>query len=233
MVVTYIAGSARVGVDALEVALHRADRHVQPISSSHYYDGHKASEDYRGSATLLAGRTPPGGGREPVGEGGDEVTELVRPLDDERPVERREQRGQPVEPLRTQLDAEPGCGLRVRAFRGRQLRHDRDAGREPGADLLDRGLDAQGHLMPVRGLGESGEDVLRRVEPGGRLERAGQGPGVHDAIEPERPVLADAGIRTGHVPAARVGDEPVRVQGALAAPAVTGGVPDRDRPAMA
>jgi hypothetical protein len=69
--------------------------------------------------------------------------------------------------------------------------------------------------MPVRSSGEPGQDVLRRVESGGWLERAGQGPGVCDAIEPERPVLADAGIRARHVPAAGVGDEPVGVQGAF------------------
>jgi hypothetical protein len=72
---------------------------------------------------LWAGRIPPGGSREPVGEGGDEVAELVRSLDGERPVERGEQRGQPVEPLRMQLDAEPAFGLRVCAARRRQLLH--------------------------------------------------------------------------------------------------------------
>ena len=45
------------------------------------------------TSRLLAGRIAPGGSREPVGEGGDEVAELVRSLDEERLVERREQRG--------------------------------------------------------------------------------------------------------------------------------------------
>ena len=49
--------------------------------------------------------------------------------------------------------------------------------------------------MPVRSRGEPGEHALGRVERGGRLERAGQGPGVRDAVEPEGPVLADPGIR--------------------------------------
>ena len=66
---------------------------------------------------LLAWRVAPGGGRESAGEGGDEVAEFVRSLDGERPVERGEQRGQPVEPLGVQLDAEPGLGLRVCAAR--------------------------------------------------------------------------------------------------------------------
>jgi hypothetical protein len=134
-----------------------------------------------------------GGGREPAGEGGDEVAELVGLLDGEWQVERGEQRGQPVEPFCVQLDVEPAFGLRFRAGRGWELLHGRDAGREPGADLLDWALDGQGHLVPVRGRGEPGQDVLRRVESGGRLERAGQGPGVGDAIKPECAVLADAG----------------------------------------
>jgi hypothetical protein len=52
--------------------------------------------------------------------------------------------------------------------------------------------------------------VLRGVESGGGLERAGQDPGVCDAVEPEGAVLADAWVRARHVPAARVGDEHVR-----------------------
>ncbi len=150
----------------------------------------------------LLGRDPPGGSREPVGEGGDEVAEFVRSLDDERPVERREQLGQPLKPDRMQLDAEPAFGLRVCAARSPQFLHDRDAGGESGADLLARALHAQGHVMLVRGLGESGQDVLRRVESGGWLERAGQGSRVSDAIQLERPVLADAGIRARDIPAA-------------------------------
>jgi hypothetical protein len=137
---------------------------------------------------LLAGQVASGGSREPAGEGGDEVAEFVGSLDDERPVEGSEERGQPVEPLGVQFDAEPAFGLRVCAARRRQLLHDRDAGGEPGADLLDRALDAQGHFIPVRRPGEPRQDVLRRVKTGGRLERAGQGSGVGDAVEPERPV---------------------------------------------
>jgi hypothetical protein len=52
----------------------------------------------------LAGRDPLGGGREPAGEGGDELAEFVWSLDGERPVERGEQWGQPVELLGVQLD---------------------------------------------------------------------------------------------------------------------------------
>jgi hypothetical protein len=80
-------------------------------------------------------------------------------------------------------------------------------------------VDPQNYVMPVRGLGEPGEDALCRVEPGGRLERAGQAPGVCDAVEPEGPVLADPGVRPGDVPPAGMGDELVGVGGAVAAPA--------------
>ena len=95
-----------------------------------------------------------GGGREPVGERDDKAAEFIRSLDDEGPVERREHRRQPVEPLRPQFDAEPALGLRIFACRGRGLRHARDAGRKPGADLLGCPLDPKGHLMPVRSVGE-------------------------------------------------------------------------------
>jgi hypothetical protein len=87
--------------------------------------------------------------------------------------------------------------------------------------------------MPVRGRGEPGQDVLCRVEPGGRFERAGQGPRVCDAVEPEGPFLADPRVRARDVPTARMGDEPVRVQGAFAASAVGGGVPDCGWPVVA
>ena len=70
--------------------------------------------------------------------------------------------------------------------------------------------------MPVRSLGETCENALRRIESCGRLERAGQGPRICDAIQPERPVLADLGLRARHVPTAGVDDEPVRVQRASA-----------------
>jgi hypothetical protein len=87
--------------------------------------------------------------------------------------------------------------------------------------------------VPVGGGGEPGQDTLGRVDPGGRLERAGQRAGAGDAVEPEGPVLVDPGIAARHVPASRVGDEAVGVQDALAAAAVGGGVPDRERPAVA
>src|ERR1035438_10562695 len=45
------------------------------------------------TSRLLAGRIAPGGSREPVGEGGDEVAGLVRSLDEERLVGGREERG--------------------------------------------------------------------------------------------------------------------------------------------
>ena len=113
-----------------------------------------------------------------------------------------------------------------------QFLDDRHAGGEPSADLLDRRLDPQGYLMLVAGRGEPGQHVLRRVEPLGWLERARTRPHVRDAVEAEGPVLADAGIHARHVPAARMGDEPVRVQGALATSAVAGGVSDPDWLAM-
>jgi len=56
----------------------------------------------------LAGR-----GCQPVGEGDDEVSQFGRSLDHERPVERGEQRGQPVEPLGSQFDAQPAFGVRI------------------------------------------------------------------------------------------------------------------------
>jgi hypothetical protein len=107
-----------------------------------------------------------GRGREPPGERDDQAAELVRPLDDERPVDRGEHRGHPVEPLRPQVHAVPASGLRIRAGR----LDARDAGWEPGPDLLGARLDPQRHLMLVRSLGEPGEHALGRVESGGRLE---------------------------------------------------------------
>src|SRR5579859_2659995 len=86
-------------------------------------------------SVLLTGSVPPGGSREPTREGGDEVAEFVWLLYGERPVEGGEQRGQPVEPLGVQLDAEPAFGLRVSASRVGQLLHDRDAGGNGAADL--------------------------------------------------------------------------------------------------
>jgi hypothetical protein len=88
-------------------------------------------------------------------------------------------------------------------------------------------------MMPVRRRGEPRQDVLRGVEPGGRLEGAGQGPRIRDAVQPEGPLFADSRVRARDVPAARMGDEPVRMQGAFAAPAADGGVPDRDWPVVA
>jgi hypothetical protein len=100
-----------------------------------------------------AERFPPRRGREPGGEGGDEVAELVRPLDEERPVERREHRRHPVEALRAQLDAELRFAAGISAIRGRQFLNVRDAGGEPSADLLGRRLDQQGYLMPIGSRG--------------------------------------------------------------------------------
>jgi hypothetical protein len=68
---------------------------------------------------FTGGRVPPGGSLEPAGEGGDEVAEFVWSLDGERPVEGGEQRGQPVEPLGMQFDAEPAFAFRLQGVRGR------------------------------------------------------------------------------------------------------------------
>ncbi len=95
--------------------------------------------------------------------------------------------------------------------RGRRFCHGRDAGGKPDTDLLECPLDPQVHFVPVRSLGESCENALRRSGSCGRLEGAGQGPSICDAIQPERPVLADLGLRTRHVPTAGMDDEPVRV----------------------
>jgi hypothetical protein len=72
-----------------------------------------------------------------------------------------------------QLDTQPALGLSICAARGRWFGHGRDAGGKPGADLLDRPLDPQGHFMPVRSLGESCENALCRIESGRQLERTG------------------------------------------------------------
>src|SRR5260370_36543013 len=96
------------------------------------------------TSRLLAGPIPPGGSREPAGEGGDEVAELVRSLDDERPVERREPRGQPLEPLRMQLDAEPAFGLRACAAHRRQPLHRPDRGVDPSPAMRSAGRTAAG-----------------------------------------------------------------------------------------
>ena len=120
--------------------------------------------------------------REPVGERGDEAAELIRSLDDERQVERRGHRRQPVEPLRMQLDAEPALGLQIGVSRRRGLLHARDAGGKPDADLLGCPLDPQDYLMPVRSLGEPGQDALRRIDSGGRLDEPGRVSGVGDAV---------------------------------------------------
>jgi hypothetical protein len=127
----------------------------------------------------LAGCIAAGRSGEPARESGNKLAELVGLLDNKRPVEGGKQRGKPVEPLGLQLDVEPPSVLLVRW----QLFHGCDAGGEPGADLLDGALDAQDDFMPVGGPGESGLDMLGRVESGGWLERAGQGPGVRDAID--------------------------------------------------
>jgi hypothetical protein len=87
--------------------------------------------------------------------------------------------------------------------------------------------------MPVGRRGEPGQDALGRVEPRRRFERAGQGPRVSDAVQPEGPLFAGLRVGARDVPAARMGDKPVWVQGALAAAAVGGGVPDGDRPVVA
>ena len=88
-------------------------------------------------------------------------------------------------------------------------------------------------MVAVVGGGEPRHHAPRRIESCGRLERTGQGPRGRDAIEPERPVLADLGVRARDVPAARVGDDPIGVQRAFAAPALAVGVSDRDRTTMA
>jgi hypothetical protein len=74
--------------------------------------------------------------------------------------------------------------------------------------------------VPVVGLGEARHDALRRIELGGWFERAGESSRVRDAIQAEGAVLADPGIVAGDVPAARVGDDSVRVQRAFGAAAV-------------
>lgn len=84
--------------------------------------------------------------------------------------------------------------------------------------------------MRVAGTGEAGEQALGRIEVGGWLERAGQGPRVGDAVQPERAVLAGVRVGARHVPAAGVDDESVGVHHAAAAPAGAVGVRDRDRP---
>jgi hypothetical protein len=88
-------------------------------------------------------------------------------------------------------------------------------------------------VIPVGSSGEPGQDALRWIETGGRLERAGQDPGVRDAVESKGPVLADPRTGARDVPVARMGDEPVRVQGPLAAPTGGRGAPDLDWPVKA
>ena len=118
---------------------------------------------------------PPGGGGEPVGEGGDEVAELVRSLDGERPVERRQQRWQPVEPLRLQLDAEPASSRRICSVIRRQLLDDRDAGGKPGADLLDRRPGSAGspHAGTESWRGRTGRAAPGRIRRAARTSRGG------------------------------------------------------------
>src|SRR6201987_553089 len=147
-------------------------------------------------------RTPPGGGREPVRERDDKAAELIRLFDDERTVARGEHGRQPVELFLPQFGAEPGVCLLLCSCWGRQFLQGRYAGGQPVTDLLCRPLDPQAHAMAVRGRGEPRQDALCRIDFWGRLERAGQRPGVGDAVEPEGPVLADPGIRTCDVPAA-------------------------------
>ena len=82
--------------------------------------------------------------------------------------------------FRSQLDAEPAPGLMIGA--SRRVFHAGDAGGQHGPDVLGCRLDPEDHVMPVGRRGEPGQDALGRIEPGGRLERAGQRPGIRDAI---------------------------------------------------
>ncbi|GGM91213.1 hypothetical protein GCM10011609_30490 [Lentzea pudingi] len=161
--------------------------------------------------------------QEPTGESRDEVAQLVRPLDHERQVQRREHGGQPVEPLHPQHDPRPALGAWF---------HHRDARGKPGVDLLGGALDPQRHLVPVRRGRDPGQHAFRRVDRAGRVERTRQGPDGDHAVQPERPVLADRRIGARHVPPARVRDESVRVERAVAPLAVPGGVPERHRPVV-
>ncbi|GAA3161171.1 hypothetical protein GCM10020001_101800 [Nonomuraea salmonea] len=77
-------------------------------------------------------------------------------------------------------------------------------------DLGGGAVDVQDDVVPVRGGGEPGEQVLGRVlEAGGRGEGAGPGGGLGDAVEAERALFADGGVGAGDVPLAVVGDEAV------------------------
>ena len=100
-----------------------------------------------------------------------------------------------------------------------------------------RGLRANVQSMPFSNLSRTGSPITYYYSADGyqttTVSEAGQGPHAGDAIQPERPVLPRREIRTRYVPPARVGDEPVRMQCAFAAPAVSGCVPHRDRPVMA
>src|SRR6185437_1724516 len=108
-------------------------------------------------------RSPSGAGREPAGQREGQVAELVGFLDDERQVERGEQRRQPPEVLHPQLGTEPGRCLAPGYRRGRQFLQGGDAGGQPGPDLLGRPLEPQADQVPVGGGGEPGQDALGRV----------------------------------------------------------------------
>lgn len=149
-----------------------------------------------------------GRGRESVGERGDEAAEFIGPLDDERLVERGEHRRQPVEPLRTQFDAEPTSGLRVcgpRAGAPPRSRRWREAG--CGSARLSPGSAASLDACTEPWRARTGRAVPDRVRGAARTSRAGSWRprcGLAVRSGPRR-----SGICARNVPAARVGDRPV------------------------
>jgi predicted enzyme related to lactoylglutathione lyase len=167
-----------------------------------------------------------GRSRQPPRERQHPLAQLGGPLDDEGQVERRQQRGQPAELLRPDLGPQPARRSGSARGIGRHLGQRRHAGREPGPDLLDGAPQAQDHVVPVGGGGQAVQQPPGRFEPGGRLERAGQRPGVSDPVEPEGPVSsfvtgAGRGIGPGDVPPASVRDQAVRVQHPVGGAAAT------------
>jgi hypothetical protein len=120
---------------------------------------------------------------QPPGELAHEVPQLVGTLDDERPVEHRQDARHPVEFLGAQFNPLPTV---------RQLVDRRHARGQAQADLLGRRLDAQRDLVSVRGPGQAREDAFGRVVRRGRPERTRQRPGRGSAIRSTRKVRSSA-----------------------------------------
>jgi hypothetical protein len=117
------------------------------------------------------------GADEPLGEPTHVLTEGGGLLDDERPVDPREQRGDPAQLLDLETEPDP-------RFVAKSL-HRGQATRQPAVEVFRGGPHEHRDGLPTRRLGERGEQPLLGLAGVGNLEGVRQQTDFADAVQPE------------------------------------------------